>query len=448
MWNIRSILSYLQYIASFVWHGQTRASYLGTSCVTFSPPANRMTPPALLNMADVFGSDVSSPAGVQTTGYNGVLSNTIRGQTIFSTLSDITTEENDATDDVFLPWDNPDNVISYAAYMAIAMVSNCVLYPALFLVGVPGNGVSCVVFWRQGLKDRMNLCLFCLALVDAVYLLVLTVQAASAFLAFADPELGAEYGAKSLVYCLGVGWGFKAASGCISMVIAVERCLCVARPLHVDSLMRTRTMAWLLAVIVVGTQLAQVVQPLAYTAVKVEQAGQAHWNIVTTRFYADNRVVLDFVLVVLLPFVIPVVSFVVVTMATAITVFKLRVASKWRKGSTSSSAITTTTTTIPQEDGKQPHHHHHQAALTVVLVLLSCVYIACTAPLVAVTLVRLLVPDFSPDGRYSNICIASHLLGTVFSAVNSAVNFFVYYNRSSRFRDIFHGLCGTCKRVA
>ncbi|XP_076466205.1 uncharacterized protein LOC143297670 [Babylonia areolata] len=352
--------------------------------------------------------------------------------TTTTTTAEVTTALPITTEGHFKPWDNPDNIISLETYLTISFVSNSFLYPGLFLVGVPTNAVNCVVFWRQGLGDRMHLCLFCLALVDMSYLIVLMVQAASVFISLADKVLGAEYYAKSLVYCLGVGWGFKAASGLISTVIAVERCLCVVRPLHVESIMRTRTMLWLLVVIVLGTQLAQVIQPLAYTARRVVDlaTGEVFWNIVTTRLYADNRVILDFVLVVLLPFIIPVFSFIVVSLSTAVTAVRLRTAQQWREESS-----VATTTGVQQL-------HHHQAALTLVLVLLSCVYVTCTAPLVAVTLARLLVPGFSPEGRYSNICIASHQLGTVFSAVNSAVNFFVYFWRSSHFRKTMRGLCG------
>lgn len=321
-----------------------------------------------------------------------------------------------------LPWDNPDNVISLETYTTVSIVSNCFAYPLLFLVGVPTNGLNCIVFWQQGLKDRMNLCLFCLALVDMVYLIVLVIQAASTFVTFADEVVGSEYFAKSLVYCLGVGWGLKAASGCITMLIAIERCFCVVRPFHVDTAMRPRTMVWLLVAIVTGTQLVQVIQPLAYAADSVRdgESGKIHWNIINTELYDNNKVIFDIVLVVLLPFIVPLCTFIVVSVTTAVTVIKLKMAAKWR-----------------EEVGG-----HHQAALTPVLVFLSCVYIACTAPLVAVTLVRILIPDFSPGGRYSNICISTHMLGTVCSAVNSAVNFFAYFWMSSRYRQTLHALCG------
>ena len=354
------------------------------------------------------------------------ITDTLSAETFFSTYpQDLLPVNGQAA---FLPWDNPDNVISHETYAIITTISNCFVYPLLFLVGVPTNVLNCVVFRRQGLGDRMNLCLFCLALIDMFYLFVLIVQAASTFVTFVDEVVGAEYYAQSLVSCLGVGWGFKAASGCISAVIAVERCVCVVRPFAVNSLMRTSTMGWLLAAIAVSTQVVGVFQPLAYTGERTEdkESGEVRWNIVTTELYGDNQVLFDFILVGFLRFGLPLVSFIVVSVATAITVVQLKVAARWR-GDHSMTSHTGS---------------RQQDALTVVLVLLSCIYIACAAPLVAVALVRVLVIDFSPEGRYSNICIASHVLGTVFSAVNSSVNFFVYYRMSSSYRKALHSLRG------
>ena len=46
------------------------------------------------------------------------------------------------------------------------------LIPILFLLGVPGNVLSAAVFYRQGLKERINLCVFFLALADLVVITV------------------------------------------------------------------------------------------------------------------------------------------------------------------------------------------------------------------------------------------------------------------------------------
>ena len=60
----------------------------------------------------------------------------------------------------FLPWNNPDNVITHSTFRDIEFTFNCVLDSLLWLLGVSTNVINCVVFHRQGLRDRMNFCLF------------------------------------------------------------------------------------------------------------------------------------------------------------------------------------------------------------------------------------------------------------------------------------------------
>ena len=91
--------------------------------------------------------------------------------TPFATTT-LSVEEKSSTissDGDYLPWDNPDNIISYETYLLMERGLFCYAIPTLFFVGVPANLLNCVVFYRQGLRDRMNLCLFCLALVDMLF---------------------------------------------------------------------------------------------------------------------------------------------------------------------------------------------------------------------------------------------------------------------------------------
>ena len=52
--------------------------------------------------------------------------------------------------DSFVPWDNPDNVITYETYTTIEDIINCYFNPIIFCISVPANVLNCVVFLRQG----------------------------------------------------------------------------------------------------------------------------------------------------------------------------------------------------------------------------------------------------------------------------------------------------------
>ena len=71
----------------------------------------------------------------------------------------------------FLPWDNPDNIVSAEVEDTARRLKDGLLLPILFLIGGPANVINMAVFYKQGLKDRVNLCLFALSLADELYLI-------------------------------------------------------------------------------------------------------------------------------------------------------------------------------------------------------------------------------------------------------------------------------------
>ena len=73
--------------------------------------------------------------------------------------------------DGFVPWDNPDNLVSLEAEAFVERLKGAIVLPLLFLIGGPANIINMVVFYKQGLKERINLCLFALSLADELYMI-------------------------------------------------------------------------------------------------------------------------------------------------------------------------------------------------------------------------------------------------------------------------------------
>ena len=71
----------------------------------------------------------------------------------------------------FIPWNNPDNILSFEAEDLVHMLKDLVFLPILFLIGGPANVINMAVFYKQGLKERINVCLFALSLADGLYLI-------------------------------------------------------------------------------------------------------------------------------------------------------------------------------------------------------------------------------------------------------------------------------------
>ena len=150
-----------------------------------------------------------------------------------------------------------------------------------------------------------------------------------------------------------------------------------------------------------------------------------------TSYYAHHETLFETVEFIFVSPFLPFTTFIVVSMATAVTVVRLRLASAWRASTSHAGG------SGEEGGGRVNRLIQQQAAVTKVLVLISCLYILCSAPAVAVAATRFVVPGerFYPWGRYSNMFFATHDVSYTLAAVNSSLNFFIYLWRSSRYRQ-------------
>ena len=61
---------------------------------------------------------------------------------------------------VFVPCRNPNNLINEQTSQMMELVVHAGIFPVLVLGGVITNVINMLVLSRQGLSDRINLCLF------------------------------------------------------------------------------------------------------------------------------------------------------------------------------------------------------------------------------------------------------------------------------------------------
>ena len=108
--------------------------------------------------------------------------------------------------EIFIPCDNPENLVGKATREEVEGLLLMTVLPSLELFGVTTNVINCMVFVRQGLRDRINLCLFSLALADTSFLLFMF--SAKFLLSWASStETWGSTGAKStLAQSLVLGW--------------------------------------------------------------------------------------------------------------------------------------------------------------------------------------------------------------------------------------------------
>ncbi|XP_025097949.1 uncharacterized protein LOC112566171 [Pomacea canaliculata] len=209
------------------------------------------------------------------------------------------------------------------------------------LMGMTTNAINCLVFWRQGLGDRMNLSLFSLALADFCYFAV-TLPAFSlpSFIRFYDNALYEEYKAHTL-----------------ASVVALTKMLSIVACVYV--------------VVSTPSLVLQKVETVVYACLgTLATLVGVPTNVLNCLLFwreglRDRMNVCLFSLA--LAHVFPVVILTVVTVATIVTVKTLRTAMMWREN----------TSCVADNVQKR------QVALNKMLTMVAIVFIVTYIPLVA-----------------------------------------------------------------
>lgn len=298
-----------------------------------------------------------------------------------------------------------------------------VLHLFALLIGGPTNIINCLVFYRQGLKDRMNLCLFSLSFADILYILGLNILNLFSLGNDINESMFEESYKKVKTVFTGAIYGFRMVSNCYRTIIASERCLCVLFPLHVTTLIRTSAMCGILLLMFIIIQTLYTVPiVLKYQVIAVwdEKQHKVCWKTVPSDIYVNNTFFYDVVLQIICLCVLPVATFLIISLATCVTMVRLRMASKWRAKTGC--------------QGNASHLAHR--GLTKMLVIVSGVYIITTCPDVTVSIIRFVETEISQTGSGFDIFQKTYMAANVFSCVNPATSFLVYYNRSSRYRQV------------
>ncbi|KAL8588114.1 hypothetical protein ACOMHN_047887 [Nucella lapillus] len=296
----------------------------------------------------------------------------------------------------FIPWDNEDNIVSKEVDNIINLLLLGICLPLLFITSFSTNLLSMVVFWKHGLKERINACLFTLSLVDLLSVSVAFGYSSDRMYMFIIGKQG-EIGPASQFFIrnfmIGL-WGFVTSSQMVYCVIALERCLCITRPLLVKNFMSTKVTVVILCTIILVTTgpfilicgvrygVKCVFDPVDYTI---------SYTNYPTDFYFRHQYIMDLMYSVVYGLFFPCFSLVCVSVCTAITTIKLKKLSKWRETVSSASDSVTS----------------RDLAITRVVMGTSVLFVACIVPAIIMRASSLIVPDLKVGGRYDNMAWTS-----------------------------------------
>ncbi|XP_076447142.1 uncharacterized protein LOC143284321 [Babylonia areolata] len=321
----------------------------------------------------------------------------------------------------FVPWDNPENIVSQETEAFFERLKGAIVLPFLFLIGGPANVLNMAVFYKQGLRERINLCLFALALCDELYLVTCVLQNAERmYTQFASPG---QRNGPVLTFIVNhnlIGFfGFTFVSQVISAIIASERCFCVISPLRSHLVLTTRTMAAILAIVFVIVMTLLFIVATRYRMVCVyDPVSNARFNVIDGgEFYYRNQELVDYLDSLVFGMVVPGATMLVVTVTTIVTAVKLRQAVAWRS-ETSSGALSA-----------------REVAVTKMLVVNSILFMVCGTPSLLFRFTILFFPKVKPGSQNQNLFLSLLWLVEIASYINSSFNIVVYHRMGSRFRD-------------
>nr|KAG5686920.1 hypothetical protein BaRGS_020729 [Batillaria attramentaria] len=218
------------------------------------------------------------------------------------------------------------NVISRDTLLLLEKVVMCYVNVVLLTVGVPTNILNAIVFYRQGLRDRMNLCLFSLSIVDMFCVLIWFLLGSFCLVGHYLEDFRDLWKWQVRKYLRGFHRGFYYSSGCLTMIVAVERCICVALPFKAQSLVRTKTMGLVIFGTVVTLHLVCSVYLFNFNVVPIVDptTNQTLVALPPTQVYADLKQFIDIMENTVIMVVIPTVTFSVVSVATGVTIVKIK----------------------------------------------------------------------------------------------------------------------------
>ncbi|KAL8590702.1 hypothetical protein ACOMHN_044060 [Nucella lapillus] len=321
----------------------------------------------------------------------------------------------------FVPWNNSDNIVSQKAEMVSRDVRLVLMQAALFLGG-PANVINMAVFFKQGLKDRVNLLLFSLSLADEVFLVSCNLLYGEEL--YLHWDVGHTESGPVLKFMVNNNLGCFLSccfvSYILSAIIACERCYCVLSPLRYHTLMPTTTTAFIIIAVYV------VIISLNYIAVfryYVACAYNPQTGVVAdvwghSEFYVEHKDLVDYVDNIFFGAGLPVTMAVVVVAATAITISRLRRAMTWRSETSASVS-------------------HKEVGLTKMLIGTSVLLIVCLCPSCVFRVACLFLPEVNSGRRNQNFYWMGLWVTEMFLFVNSSCNICVYYVMGSRYRETF-----------
>ncbi|KAK7492451.1 hypothetical protein BaRGS_00016324 [Batillaria attramentaria] len=332
---------------------------------------------------------------------------------------------------VFLPWDNPNNVINpHQRYIAF-IVMECGISQLLCWLGIPGNVLNMIVFVKQSLRDRINFLLFSLAVSDTIALIILLAFKAPCYLQQIDQIVSQNVYLIMSVTVFFAAYTFSGISQILVAIISVDRCISVTFPLAANRFVKFSYIVIAVSltyVFFIGVYLPHFFR-YDFVWSNDPSSNRTVVFLNPTSFEMKNHDLLIFLSREVNLLTIKPTGTVLVVTCSVITSVQVRRARQARKDMTQSKITSS------------------EAKITRMLLFVSVVSVACVIPEIALAFANIIVPEFDHYKTYHNLLLVVYYIIFVALSVNSSANFLIYFVMSSKFRATLIALipaCGKC----
>ncbi|CAG5119717.1 unnamed protein product [Candidula unifasciata] len=297
----------------------------------------------------------------------------------------------------------------------------------LSTAGVVLNLANITVFLRQDWRtNNVTLTLLSLSITDFLIVLTCLIFDLLSIFQTALPTSTVDFAAVQYYIYYIVVWSiamFSDISSLTTVLVSLERCLCIIMPLHVQSLFsvkRTLTVLpclWMFILFTYSVPFSTVALNWTYNP--------SFNNSRLTVSLSKERMTVETIHNISNTILLQTFYEMAVAINTVVMVIGLKRSSNFQRKSTNISS----------------GHHSNLASspkykrLVTVVCCISSIFIACNTPTVVFIYCKHFVPGFSYAGDYKVYYVAGMYVIFLLYSVNASVNFFVYFSLNRRFRD-------------
>ena len=289
------------------------------------------------------------------------------------------------------------------------------------------NIVTIIVYFNMGFSDSTHISLTALAISDlGIALTAITNCLAHILPAFLDVSFKTAVFLPTSVYPHML---LTRISALITTYISVERYLCVLLPLKIKSIITPRRTFVAMLIIygsVFGLYPAALIRfPLGweFDPVKNKSVLGIIPNTSPTALLFGN------ILLSILSTFIPLPTFITVTVCTILLSLRLQKSKAWRDSNN-------------RYGSESTEKQSKEARAVKMVITIATVFIIASIPSCTHKFIRMAVPGFNTEGRYSRMYYLAGMSFVGVNSINGGANVIIYYRMSRKFRHALLGLFG------